>query len=215
VTNRLMLVRHGQPVGHDGRCVGHFDTELAPSATSPLHFLAHSVTSPPALVISSDLRRCAGSAALLAGAWRSELRFDPRLRELSFGDWEGRRWSEIGETERAALDAWGTDWTRHSPPAGETGIGLAARVQSALDHILPLVELTSSGIAIVSHAGWIRVATTLLLGESLSSALERSIDYAHAAVFSVGNGFATIQAWNVSQISDADARPRAPRPAPP
>lgn len=214
MSSRLLLVRHGEPVGHDGRCVGHFDTELSSSSAAPLQVLAHSVTTPPALVISSDLRRCAGSAALLARAWHSELRFDPRLRELSFGDWEGRLWSEIGETDRDALDAWGRDWTQHSPPAGETGAVFAARVQSALDDILPLAEHTSAGIAIVSHAGWIRVATTHLLSEPLSSAFERSIDYAHAAVFSVRKGSATLDAWDVDKISDADARPRAPHSAP-
>jgi broad specificity phosphatase PhoE len=194
--------------------VGHFDTELSLAATAPLQLLGHSVTTPPMLVISSDLRRCASSAALLARAWHSELRFDPRLRELSFGDWEGRLWSEIAETDRDALDAWGRDWTQHSPPSGETGAVFAARVQSVLDDILPLAEHTSAELAIVSHAGWIRVATTLLLRQPLSSAFDRSIDYAHAAVFSVRKACATLDAWDVDQISDADARPLAPQSVP-
>lgn len=218
MTARLILVRHGEPVGHDGRCVGHFDTELAPSAAVPLRRLAQSMIARPLLVVSSDLRRSAASAAVIAGVWRAELRFDPRLRELSFGNWEGRSWQEIGDADRGTLDAWGADWTRHGPPGGESGVAFAARVHAALDDILAMAARATPPIAVVSHAGWIRVATTLLLREPLSSAFDRAIDYASAAVFTVRDTFATLDAWNVALVddafSDAGARPRSPRSAP-
>ncbi|MDT8872801.1 histidine phosphatase family protein [Komagataeibacter rhaeticus] len=35
-----------------------------------------------------------------------ELRVDSRLREISFGEWEGRPWNRISRT---ALDAWAAD----------------------------------------------------------------------------------------------------------
>jgi broad specificity phosphatase PhoE len=195
---RLVLIRHGRPAGHDGRCVGHFDTELAPSALDDvLHLAASVLASPPGLVVASDLKRAADTARVIANAWGAELRFDPRVRELYFGDWEGRTWDEIGAADRATLDAWAADWTRVAPPNGESGMALEARAREALDDLLPVAEAMPSGMSVVSHAGWIRVATTLLLGTPLASAFDRSIDYARAAVFTVSESRATLEAWNV------------------
>lgn len=204
MSGRLVLVRHGEPVGHAGRCVGQYDTDLSPAATAPLRRIAESVPpalSAPRIVVSSDLRRAADSAALLARTWRAELRFDPRLRELSFGDWEGCSWHDIAETDRAALDAWGQDWTRLAAPGGETGLCLENRVRVALDGLRRLAMPPTSDIVVVSHAGWIRVAATLLLSESLTAAFDRTIDYAHAAIFDVGDARCTLTAWNVDSLA--------------
>lgn len=173
MSGRLILIRHGEPVGHAGRCVGHYDTELAPSASEPLRRLAASVppnsTAKPGIVVASDLRRAARSAELLAREWNVELRFDPRLRELSFGDWDGRLWGDIARDDPSAMDAWGSDWTRFSAPGGETGAALALRARAAL-HELVAHAVTAADVAVVAHAGWIRVAATVLLREPLASA---------------------------------------------
>ena len=210
-------MRHGEPVGHAGRCVGHHDLELAASAVEPLERLArtHSTTS-SRLIIASDLRRAAGSAAIVARAWNAELRFDPRLRELSFGRWEGREWDEIARDDADAIDHWGRDWTVYSAPGGETGIAFATRVDTSLRDATALAA--SADVAVVSHAGWIRVATTILLGEPLGCAFERSIDYARAAVFDVSGERPLLEQWNVEsldapRITNASAPQRAPSSA--
>jgi len=218
VSGRLILIRHGEPVGHAGRCIGHHDTELAPSAIEPLQRLSRTNRVNARLIIASDLRRAAGSAAIVARAWNAELRFDPRLRELSFGEWEGRPWDEIARDDADAIDVWGRDWTAHSAPGGETGTVFAARVGAALREA---TELTASAdVAVVSHAGWIRVATTILLAEPLASAFDRSIDYARAAVFNVSGARPVLEHWNVERfdaprITNASAPPQAPSSARP
>lgn len=190
---KLVLIRHGEPAGHVGRCVGHHDSKLATTALGEVRRLAAAASRPPSLVVASDLSRAAETARTIALEWRAELRFDPRLREMSFGEWEGRSWDDIGAADRAALDAWGADWTRVAPPNGESGLTLASRVRAALSELLPLAE---SGVAVVSHAGWIRVATTVLLGVPLATAFDRSIDYARAAVFTVRESGVSLEAWN-------------------
>lgn len=206
MSGRLILVRHGEPVGHAGRCVGHYDTDLAGSAVGPLRRLAESVSqaspSTPRIVIASDLRRAARSAAILARVWNVELRLDPRLRELSFGDWEGRPWSDIAQDDPAAMDAWGADWMRHGAPGGETGGALAIRARAAL-HELVAHAGTSADVAVVAHAGWIRVATTILLREPLGSAFDRTIDYARAAIFDLSGPHPTLVEWNVDSLAVA------------
>jgi broad specificity phosphatase PhoE len=204
VSARLILVRHGEPLGHAGRCIGHRDTELSPSAIVPLRRLAasatHDLARPARIVVSSDLRRAADSAAILARIWNSELRFDPRLRELSFGDWEGRPWEQIARDNRPAMDAWGSDWIRFSAPGGETGAALALRARAALHDLVAIAAAASTDVVAVTHAGWIRVATTTLLREALGSAFDRTIDYARAAIFDISAGNATLLAWNVETI---------------
>ncbi|HEY4306524.1 MAG TPA: histidine phosphatase family protein [Gemmatimonadaceae bacterium] len=205
MTARLLLIRHGEPVGHTGRCVGHYDTELVPAATDTLRRAAQ-IAKPPRLVVSSDLRRAAGSAAILARAWNAELRFDPRLRELSFGDWEGHLWSDISRDDAEAMERWGSDWTRFSAPHGESGAELASRARDALDDLTALARSSSSDVAVVSHAGWIRVAITILLDEPLLSAFDRTIDYAHAAIVEIGDDNATGVYWNLETLDVANAR---------
>ena len=198
MTGKLILIRHGQPVGHDGRCIGHYDTDLALSAVLGLDRLAASAVEQPTAIISSDLKRAAESAQVLASAWGAKLWLDRRLREMSFGDWEGRTWEEIG---REALDAWGSDWARVAPPSGESGIDFEGRVRAALN-ALRLFTLTGPRrVAVVSHAGWIRVAATTLTNAPLESAFDRSIGYARAAIFTIQKSGATLEAWDVETLS--------------
>jgi broad specificity phosphatase PhoE len=216
MSGRIILVRHGEPVDHAGRCVGHLDIGLSPAAHASLRQLGETIAdTPPRLVVTSDLRRAADSAALLARAWGAELRFDRRLRELAFGNWEGRAWSEIANTDRAALDGWGADWTQFAPPGGETGRALEERARSALDD-LRRTAMPRSCVSVVSHAGWIRVATTILLNEPLATAFDRTIDYARAAVFDLQDGRFTLSAWNVDALGGAAITSVfAPPPTPP
>jgi alpha-ribazole phosphatase len=216
MTGRLLLIRHGAPLGHDGRCIGHFDTELDPDAVALLERLAASTNRRPRLIVASDLRRCARSARVLGRQWRCEVRFDSGLRELSFGDWEGRAWDDIAAADRAALDAWGADWLHVAPPRGESGSALAVRAGIALDGIVPLVAASGADVAVVSHAGWIRVAAALLLNEGLHAAFDRSIDYGRASILRFDEGTATVDAWNVDTLAvSRDGVPRREQPTTP
>jgi broad specificity phosphatase PhoE len=53
---------------------------------------------------------------------------------------------------------------------------------------------------IVSHAGWIRAAASILLGEPLASMFERTIDFAHAAIFELDGGSYRLEAFNVRVV---------------
>lgn len=197
---RLVLVRHGEPVGHDGRCIGHTDTALAPAGARAIRSLAESMNVVPQLVVTSDLRRAADSANTLAEIWSSRSRSDARLRELAFGDWDGRTWDDIRATDPAALDRWGADWVRVAPPGGESGEMLARRATTVLDELLTIATRDACPVVVVSHAGWIRIATTLLLGEPLDTAFARSIAYAHAAVFDINDDRPVLRLWNAATL---------------
>jgi broad specificity phosphatase PhoE len=135
--------------------------------------------------VTSDLHRAAATATVLARAWGIEPSVDVRLREMSFGDWEGLRWDEIAMRDAERLRAWGDDWIEVAPPGGESGRDLARRVETALRDLIALGR-SGGPVVAVTHAGWIRVAATVLLAEPLSATFTRDIGYARGAAFRVG-----------------------------
>lgn len=144
----LILLRHTRPVGSDGICYGVTDLAPGPDLPGEVRRLAAQL---PAVdrIVSSPLARCARLAEALTAARAVPLATDPRLRELDFGAWEGRRWNAI---PRAEIDLWAADLLHARPHGGETVAEMAARVAAALDdHAAP-------GVLIVTHMGVIRAA---------------------------------------------------------
>ncbi|HEV2851336.1 MAG TPA: histidine phosphatase family protein [Thermoanaerobaculia bacterium] len=165
---KLYLVRHGEAEGSEGRAVGHLDLPLSDPGTRNLEALAASWQGPPPVrLFASDLRRAADSARVLARRFGVEPVLDARLREVSFGEWEGRAWDEIYESDRQRYDAWTERWWDLSPPGGESFADLARRALSWFQ------ELGDGEDAIVvAHGGSIRA----LLVELLAIPRERAFD---------------------------------------
>lgn len=104
---------------------------------------------------------------------------------MSFGEWDGTLWNDLSTRDAERLRAWGDDWIEVAPPQGESGRDLARRVDAALRDLIAGTESGRSVIA-VTHAGWIRIATTRLLGEPLGATFTREVGYARGAAFRIG-----------------------------
>lgn len=148
----LHLIRHPQPDIPPGVCYGQSDIGLlepAAVAASRLRPLL------PAefLLFASPLMR----ARQLADELGTPV-LDDRLKEISFGDWELRRFDDIG----LSLDDWAKDFMGFSAPGGESVRDLAARVTNWFE------ELSDSPpdlpVVIVAHGGPLRVIAGHLLG---------------------------------------------------
>lgn len=165
---KLYLVRHGEAEGSEGRAVGHLDLPLSDLGARNIEVLAASWRGPlPSRLFASDLRRATGSARILAQQFGIEPVLDARLREVSFGDWEGRAWDEVYETDRRRYDAWSERWWDLAPPGGESFADLAARVLAWYQ------DLTDGeDVIVVAHGGSIRA----LLVELLAIPRERAFD---------------------------------------
>lgn len=197
---RIVLLRPAHPDSHDGRCIGHHDTELSRYGRDSVADLVASYCAgrrdTPRRVITSDLARARATAEPLAKAWDRDVEIDARFRELDFGAWEARRWDEINTREPQAMRDWGADWVNIAPPGGESGVELAQRISSALEPLVAQARCVPGDIVVATHGGVIRVAATLLLREPLSSAFVRSIDYLRAAIFAVDETGARLTVWN-------------------
>src|SRR4051812_42525728 len=112
---RLVVVRHTAVGGPTGLCYGQMDVPLAASYTADLKVVQNTLPNLPyARVYSSPLHRCRQLATdLNCGSVQK----DERLRELSFGAWEGLLWEAI---PRAASEYWTEDVVHRAPPGGET-----------------------------------------------------------------------------------------------
>jgi alpha-ribazole phosphatase len=144
----LILLRHTRPEGGAGVCYGVTDLAPGPEWRREARRLAAQLP-PFARIASSPLTRCLTLARALATARNVPLTTDPRLAEIDFGIWEGRRWDDL---PRDQIDAWAADLMGARPHGGESVRMLETRVGPALD------DYEADGALLVTHMGVIRAA---------------------------------------------------------
>ena len=133
------------------------------------------------LIVSSPLRRCAAFAEALARELGVRCRYEADLREMSFGEWEGRSAAEIMQTDAEHLRLFWADPSAHTPPAGESLVQLHSRVMAAWQRIA--TDRDGERVLIVTHSGPIRLLRALQSRTALSALL--GIDVPHGALFTI------------------------------
>ncbi|MCE3604221.1 histidine phosphatase family protein [Massilia sp. P8910] len=171
---RLYLVRHLAPMVAPGVCYGRTDLAVDPDLQA-LALPALRAALPAGVpVFSSPLRRCADLAAALGGA---AVRYDARLAELDFGDWEMRRWDDI---DRAGVDAWAADMACYRPGGGESVLDMALRVAAFhADCMLPRIP----GAIVICHAGTIRLLSARARGLAPEAMALEAAQHPHAIAY--------------------------------
>ncbi|MBR0566774.1 alpha-ribazole phosphatase family protein [Azoarcus sp. L1K30] len=149
----LHLIRHPRPNVEPGICYGRTDLDVAESVPDVADRLRPLL--PPRFALhTSPLRR----ARLLAEALGSP-QIDPRLQEMNFGDWEGRRFDDLGR----AIDAWADDPLGFAAPNGESARDMSARVLHWLDETTRAAS-AEQPLVVVAHGGPLRAIAGHLLG---------------------------------------------------
>jgi alpha-ribazole phosphatase len=115
---------------------------------------------------------------MLAERLGADFAIEPALRELDFGDWEGRLWQDLG---REAIDAWLAGLPLSAPPNGESLSEMAARCAVWL----PGLDPNGPPVLAVTHAGPIRVIRALLKGEPLMTYFKASVPFAEPIALSL------------------------------
>ncbi len=154
---KLWLVRHAQPLTAAGVCYGQLDVAADAGATADCARRLAAQLPHGLRIASSPLQRCEQLATALLGL-RPDLacKADFRLKEMNFGQWEGRDWQAIAPGE---LKAWTEDFASHAAGRdGESVAAFMARVGSAFD------ELSERQTLWITHAGVIRAAQLLAQG---------------------------------------------------
>ena len=157
---RLWLVRHAQPLVAPGVCYGALEVVADAAATRTAAQRLAAALPPQAQVFHSPLQRCELLAHDLQ-ALRPYLASKPddRLREMDFGDWEGRTWADIG---KPAIDTWTAAFATHAPGGGESLSAVLNRVSAALRAAQQLTaEQGTQDVVWITHAGVARCVAWL------------------------------------------------------
>ncbi|MEO8637063.1 MAG: histidine phosphatase family protein [Gemmatimonadales bacterium] len=160
----VLLVRHGVTQNAEGCALGWTDRSLAAEGRARITELAATWSGPPpSRCWVSDLARTRETAALLATHWPTIVESEPRLREMHFGEWDGRTWSELESVDGERLAAWMADWSSGRTPGGEGWPDLVARVEEWCVELRAGAEVGSGPLLVVGHAGSIRAMLGVLL----------------------------------------------------
>jgi alpha-ribazole phosphatase len=176
----LTLMRHPAINATGERCIGQTDVELSPEGQTALPSLAEEARRlQPDRILCSDLRRCRLLGEAIGTRLGLRVEQDPIWREVSFGRWENRTWSDIEAEEPGALSEWISDFENVAPPGGESFQQLQARVISAIcTRLTNALELLPKGHAVVvTHAGVIRAAISAFANLPLRRAFEYAVPY--------------------------------------
>jgi broad specificity phosphatase PhoE len=159
----VLLIRHGPTAWNaSGRIQGQTDVELSPRGRAEVRRWRLPAAWAEARLFSSPLRRARETAIILTGR---DPTLDPRLSEMSWGRFQGRRLAELraeAPGAMAANEARGLDFR---PPAGESPREVCLRLHALL------VELAAEPrpVVAVCHKGVIRAAVVLATGWDMQS----------------------------------------------
>jgi broad specificity phosphatase PhoE len=184
---RLLLVRHGQTEWHrDNRYVSRTDIALNETGRRQAQMLARRVEKEKVdLVLCSPLTRALQTAKSPAEAHGMEPRIDERLRELDFGEWEGKTLAEIRQKDPETVRLFEYS-AEHGFPGGEP-------LQEGAERVLEVFESlysshTGRTVLVVAHNTLLRLGICRMLGIPLRDYRRRLPHVVNGAVSEVRFG---------------------------
>ena len=187
---KMFLIRHGPT--HAKGMVGWTDLAADLSDTAALTKLEAALPK-EALVISSDLRRAVTTADAIQ-AERTRLPHDPALREMNFGDWEMKVFSEVEADDPARLRAFYETPGDISPPNGDSWNALCTRTNAAIDRLI--AQNRAENLIVVAHFGVILSQVQRAFGWTTYETFAHRVDNLSITNMEVTDGL-----WTGGQIS--------------
>jgi alpha-ribazole phosphatase len=159
-TTIIDLIRHGDPVG--GRAYrGHnIDDPLSDNGWQQM-WQAVGEHAPWSQIISSPLLRCCDFANALAAKHGISVETDDRLKEVGFGEWEGKTPEQLKLERLEEYEAFYNDPVNARPAGAEALHSFIQRVTEAYGE--SIVRHRGQHILIVAHAGVIRAVIAHVL----------------------------------------------------
>ncbi len=185
---QLALLRHAATAwSAEGRIQGRTDVPLSDAGRAALRGCVLPAACRGMRIVTSPLARCVETAALL-GAPLAER--EPRLAEMHWGAWEGRRFEDLrselgaqmGENEARGLD--------FRPAGGESPREVLARV---LDYLSTVKTPTLA----VTHRGVIRVLLAAATGWNMLGKPPARLDWDAVHLFRVDGGRPKVEELNL------------------
>jgi probable phosphoglycerate mutase len=182
----FLLIRHGLTDAVGQLMTGHRGgVHLNDTGRDQVALLPSRLGSVPlAAIYASPLERTRETAQAIADARGLRVQIEPRFLEVDFGDWTGRRFSDLASDPHWQLYNSYRGVTR--PPKGESLLDIQKRTVAAL---LDLQERhPDEVVAVVSHADTLRAILLYFLGMPVDFVLRLELSPARISVLQLGTG---------------------------
>lgn len=157
---KIDVIRHGEPIGGSRYRGCGIDVPLSERGWRQM-WSAVGNHNPWGAIYSSPMKRCREFAEQLALKNLVPLSVEDDLREVGFGDWEGKTKDELIATDPDGFAAFYENPAENTPPGAEPVVNFQTRVGDVFDCILSNTD--AGHLLIVAHAGVIRA----VLGKAL------------------------------------------------
>ena len=175
----LDLLRHGE-TELGGGLRGSLDDALTETGWAQMRNAVASA-GPWDVLVSSPLQRCALFADELGAQLGLPVHREAGVRELHFGDWEGRSAAQIMQTQADALGQFWSDPYGHTPPGGEPVLEFAQRVLGSIETLAR--EYAGQRVLLVTHGGVMRLLLARARGLPREQLLQ--VEVGHGALMRV------------------------------
>lgn len=181
----IHLIRHTAVDNPENLCYGFAEMSLRKEYLEDFKYL--NLDDDFDLVISSPAQRC----CLLAEHFKFNYSTDERLREMNFGNWELKKWTEIPEEE---INPWYNDFIHVKASGGENLLEMQTRVLSFWNELI--VKKNVEKVLIIAHAGVIRLILQSVLQFPLENMFSIQIDYGKKVIIEANEGYFSIKKVN-------------------
>jgi len=164
----LYLVRHGETRWNlEQRFQGHTDIELSEKGEKQAILISRRLKNVPiSAVYSSDLSRAYVTAQIIADSHNLSVKQIPELKEMCYGEWEGKMFQEINQEYGERFPRWLSNPTIFQIPNGEAIDKLQLRVVKAITEIVE--KHPGEQVVVVTHGIAIKTIISSVLGLPLS-----------------------------------------------
>ncbi len=177
----VYLLRHGETAASQtGGYCGATDVELTPEGQQMAQaFADHYKHLPWQAVYVSPMKRTIATAKPLCDAVGLPMEIRDGLREIYYGDWEGKTPEQVRAQYEEDYIRWLTEPAWNPPTGGESSVQIASRASLVMAEIEE--KYSSGNVLVVSHKATIRIILCSLLGIDIGRYRDR-IDLPVASV---------------------------------
>jgi probable phosphoglycerate mutase len=169
---RLYLLRHGETeYSKTGGYCGELDPELTPEGVRMAQGFADAYRSLPwKAAYVSPMKRTIATAKPLCDAVGLEMRLRDGLKEIRYGEWEGRTQEYVRQHYLEDFMRWLAEPAWNPPTGGETAVEIASRAALVIAEI---EQHADGNVLVVSHKATLRIILCSLLGVDLGRYRDR------------------------------------------
>ena len=186
MTTYIDVIRHGEPVG--GRRYRGYSIDDPLTEKGWTQMRAAVPESPQwQHIVSSPLKRCLEFSQELANDLQIPFSIEDNMKEIGFGDWEGKTPEEIVAEDSEALNLFYIDPVNNRPKGAEPLDTFSERVWNAYQSIIKNHQ--GKHVLVVAHAGVARAITANILKMSLNDVYSRlKIEYGAVICSAIDDG---------------------------